>query len=71
VISRQTYCYISTTSSKVYQKPETGQARIATSNDKEMICNYLKQSQIFRAAKEIYVEFFGDGIIFMWVVILC
>jgi hypothetical protein len=57
VSSRQTYCYISTTSSKVYQKPETGQARIATSKDKEMICNYLKQSHIFRAAEENYVEF--------------
>jgi GNAT superfamily N-acetyltransferase len=55
--SRWTYCYISTTPSKVYQKPETGQARIATSKDKEMICNYLKQSQIFRAAAENYVEF--------------
>jgi GNAT superfamily N-acetyltransferase len=57
VTSRWTYCYISTTPSKVYQKPETGQARIATSKDKEMLCNYLKQSHIFRAAAENYVEF--------------
>jgi hypothetical protein len=54
VRSRWTYCYISTTPSKVYQRPETGQARIATSEDKEMIRNYLKQSQIFRAAAENY-----------------
>ena len=57
VRSRWTYCYISTTPGKLFQKPETGQARIATSKDKEMICNYLKQSQIFRAAAENYVEF--------------
>jgi L-amino acid N-acyltransferase YncA len=54
VTSRWTYCYISTTASTVFQKPETSQARIATSKDKEMICNYLKQSQIFRAAAENY-----------------
>ena len=54
VTSRWTYCYISTTASTVFQKPETVQARIAISKDKEMICNYLKQSQIFRAAAENY-----------------
>jgi GNAT superfamily N-acetyltransferase len=54
VTSRWLYCYISITASTVFQKPETGQARIATSKDREMICNYLKQSQIFRAAAENY-----------------
>jgi N-acetylglutamate synthase-like GNAT family acetyltransferase len=54
VTSRWSYCY---STSKVYQKPETGQARIATLKDKEMICSYLKQSQIFRAAAENYVDF--------------
>jgi GNAT superfamily N-acetyltransferase len=54
VTSRWTYCYISTTASTVFQKPDTGQARIATSKDREIIGNYLKQSQIFRAAAENY-----------------
>jgi GNAT superfamily N-acetyltransferase len=54
VTSRWTYCYISTTASTVFQKPDTGQARIATSKDWEMICNYLQQSRIFRAAAENY-----------------
>ena len=54
VTSRWSYCY---STSKVHQKPETGQARIATLKDKEIICNYLKQSQIFRAAAENYVDF--------------
>jgi hypothetical protein len=56
VTSRWSYCY-STTTNKVYQKPETGQARIATLKDKEIICSYLKQSQIFRVAAENYVDF--------------
>jgi L-amino acid N-acyltransferase YncA len=51
--SRWSYCY---STSKIYQKPETGQVRIATLKDKEMICSYLKQSQIFSAAAENYVD---------------
>jgi len=54
VISRWSYCY---STGKVYQNPETGQARIATLKDKEMICSYLKRSQIFSAAAENYVDF--------------
>ena len=54
-ISRWSYCYSATI--KIYQRPETNRARIATLKDKEMICNYLKQSQIFSAAAENYVYF--------------
>ena len=43
--------------SKEYQKSETDQVRIATLKDTKMICSYLKQSQIFRAAAENYVDF--------------
>ena len=50
------------TASTVFQKPDTGQARIATSKDREMICNYLKQSQIFQAEQKI-MNICGDGII--------
>jgi hypothetical protein len=47
VTSKWSYCYSTTaTTNKVYQNAETGQARIATLKDKEMICSYLKQSQI-------------------------
>jgi N-acetylglutamate synthase-like GNAT family acetyltransferase len=53
VTSIWSYCY---STDKLYQKPETGQARIATLKDKEMISSYLKQSQIFRAAEENYVD---------------
>ena len=55
VTSRWSYCY-SSINSKINQKPETGQAKIARLKDKEIICSYLKQSQIFRAAAENYVD---------------
>ena len=54
ITSKWSYCY---SSDKVYQNSETGQVRIATLKDKEMICSYLKQSQIFRTAAENYVDF--------------
>jgi N-acetylglutamate synthase-like GNAT family acetyltransferase len=54
VTSKWSYCY---STSKVYQKSESDQARIATLKDKEIIHSYLKQSQIFRAAAENYVDF--------------
>lgn len=67
ITSRWSYCY---SSSKVYQNSETGQVRIATLKDKEMIRSYLKQSEIFRAAAENYVDFWrwyhldlGSGIL--------
>jgi hypothetical protein len=53
VISR--WNYYSTTI--VHQRSETEPVRIATLKDMEMIRNYLKQSQIFMAAAESYVDF--------------
>jgi N-acetylglutamate synthase-like GNAT family acetyltransferase len=55
VTSKWSYCYI-TTHIRVYQNGETGQARIATLKDEEIIRSYLKRSQIFRAAAESYVD---------------
>jgi RimJ/RimL family protein N-acetyltransferase len=54
VTSRWSYSY---RDSKVYQKSETDQIRTATLKDKEIILSYLKQSQIFSAAAENYVDF--------------
>jgi N-acetylglutamate synthase-like GNAT family acetyltransferase len=53
VISR--WNYYSTI--KVYRKSETNVVRIATLDDTEAIRRYLKQSKIFRAAAENYVDF--------------
>jgi GNAT superfamily N-acetyltransferase len=53
VTSRWSYCG----TSKVYQKTESDQVGTATLKDKEIIYSYLKQSQIFRAAAENYVDF--------------
>jgi hypothetical protein len=53
VTSRWIYCY---SSINIHQEGDTGQARVAKLKDKEMICNYLKQSQIFRAAEENYAH---------------
>jgi hypothetical protein len=53
VTSAWSFCYGST---NAYQKPETNQVRIATLEDGELICTYLKQSQIFRAAAENYAH---------------
>ena len=54
VTSRWIYCY---SSINIHQEPDTGQATIAKLKDKEIIRSYLKQSQIFRAAAENYVDF--------------
>ena len=53
VTSRWIYCY---SSINIHQEPDTDQATIAKLKDKELICSYLKQSQIFRAAAENYAH---------------
>lgn len=53
VTSRWIYCYGSI---NIHQEPGTDQATIAKLKDKEIICSYLKQSQIFRAAAENYAH---------------
>jgi GNAT superfamily N-acetyltransferase len=53
VTSAWSFCYSST---NVHQKPVNDQVRIATLEDRELICTYLKQSQIFRAAAENYAH---------------
>jgi GNAT superfamily N-acetyltransferase len=53
VTSRWIYCY---SSINIHQEPDTDQATIAKLKDKEIICSYLKQSQIFRAAAENYAH---------------
>jgi N-acetylglutamate synthase-like GNAT family acetyltransferase len=53
VTSRWIYCY---SSINIHQEPDTDQAAIAKLKDKEIICSYLKQSRIFRAAAENYAH---------------
>jgi hypothetical protein len=43
--------------SKLYRKSETDEVRMAILKDTEAIRRYLKQSGIFRAAAENYVDF--------------
>ena len=70
VTSRWAYCYISATCSKVYQKPETGQARIATSKDKEIYVIILGNLRYLGQQQRI-MHIYGDRIILIWVVVFC